>query len=92
MPFIGTAILKLLNQLEDNKHITGTFSFTAADNFRPKDCRGSPEFICNSELAHDPVKNTQYLKDDTLYFRVSVEVADHKPWLECTAKPLPSYQ
>ena len=38
-------------------------------------------FIPHSALAHDPVKNTQYLKDDTLYFRVSVEVAEQKPWL-----------
>ncbi len=26
----------------------------------------------------------EYLKDDTLYFRISVKVSDHKPWLECT--------
>ena len=40
-------------------------------------------FIPHSALGHDPVKNTQYLKDDTLYFRVFVEVVDHKPWLQC---------
>jgi len=28
--------------------------------------------------------NTQYLLDDTLYFRVSVEVDSYKPWLLCT--------
>ncbi len=27
---------------------------------------------------------TQYLKNDTLYFRVSVQVRDSKPWLTCT--------
>jgi hypothetical protein len=37
------------------------------------------DFIAHSKLAH---KNTQYLKDDTLYFSVSVLAADHKPWLE----------
>ena len=37
----------------------------------------------HSALGYDAKKNTQYLKDDTLYFRVSVAVADHKPWLEC---------
>ena len=30
------------------------------------------------------VSNTQYLMEDTLYFRVAVEVDHHKPWLDCT--------
>ena len=33
-------------------------------------------------MMEGAVKNTQYLKDDTLYVGVSVEVSDHKPWLE----------
>ena len=78
----------MLNQLEDKSHHIKTLSITAKDNVHamknPRDRRalGFPKFIHHSELAHDPVKNT-YLKDDTLYFRVSVEVPNHKPWLEC---------
>jgi hypothetical protein len=36
-----------------------------------------------STLAHNLETNTKYLKDDTLYFRVSVEVDGLKPWLKC---------
>ena len=38
--------------------------------------------ISHSGLSHNPIKNTQYLQNDTLYFRVSLKVSDHKPWLE----------
>ena len=42
------------------------------------DTWGRPKFIPHSALAHDPVKNTQYLKNDTLYFRMEVET-EHRP-------------
>ena len=47
---------------------------------------GRHHLIPHSQLGRDPVKNTQYLKDDTLYFRVSVDIPDYKPWLhvQCT--------
>ncbi len=45
---------------------------------------GYPKFISHADLAHKPLTNTQYLKDDTLIFRVSAEAPDYKPWLECT--------
>ena len=85
-PFLGKVTITLLNQLEDNNHKTSISTFDLARNARVGDSWGFPKFIPLSELAHDPVNNTQYLKDDTLYFRVSVEVSDHKPWLECTTK------
>jgi TNF receptor-associated factor 4 len=82
-PFIGVVTVTLLNQLEDKNHCTRTLTLDAADNARVDGTTwGLAQFIPHSALAHDPVKNTQYLKDDTLYFRVSVKVADHKPWLE----------
>ena len=86
-PFVGKVTLMLLNQLEDNNHHTKILDIKSMDDIKAesnRDTWGFPEFICHSELAHDPVKNTQYLKDDTLYFRVSVDIPDHKPWLECT--------
>ena len=86
-PFIGKVTFTLLNQLEDNNHYTKTLSLVATHNVRAGSMPwGVIYFIPHSALAHDPVKNTQYLKDDTLYFRVSVEVANHKPWLECSTK------
>ena len=78
-PFVGQVTFTLLNQLENGNHHTQTTNFTsqvAGNNL------GKHGFISHYQLAHDPVKNTQYLKDDTLYFRVTAEVADHKPWLE----------
>jgi TNF receptor-associated factor 4 len=82
-PFIGDVKVVLLNQLEDKNHHIVTIDFTTADNRHALSLAlGYRKFISHSALAHDPVKNTQYLKDDTLYFRVSVEVAEDKPWLQ----------
>ena len=81
-PFVGKVVITLLNQLEDKNHHTYTTSFTAADKRTRTDAWGKPQFIPHSALAHDPVKNTQYLKDDTLHFKVEVQVEDHKPWLQ----------
>ncbi len=47
---------------------------------------GFPKFFPHSSLYHYPATNTQYLLGDTLYFRVSVKVDNHKPWLVCTDK------
>jgi TNF receptor-associated factor 4 len=80
-PFIGVVMFTLLNQLEDKNHHTLTLSFDATDNARVGSAWGLAQFIPHSALVHDQVKNTQYLKDDTLYFRMSVKVADCKPWL-----------
>ena len=76
-PFVGDVKITLLNQLEDRNHHTNMTSFTADDPMP----WGKRRFIPHSALAHNPVKNTQYLRDDTLYFRVAVEVASNKPWL-----------
>ena len=85
-PFVGKVTFTLLNQLEDNNHRTMISIFDLERNARVEDSWGFQQFTPHSKLAHDPVKNTQYLKNDTLYFRVSVEDSDHKPWLECTTK------
>ena len=77
----GKITLTLLNQLEDKNHHTVTIFFK---NAHVGTAWGRPNFIPHSALAHDPVKNTQYLKDDKLYFRVTVEAADYKPWLMCS--------
>ncbi len=83
-PFVGTVTITLLNQLSNENHHTKTLEFTKTDNHNIGDDRGYPWFISQSVLSQDPVKNTQYLKNDTLYFRVSVQVKDSKPWLTCT--------
>ena len=82
-PFIGTVTFTLLNQLEDKNHYTLTLVIDEARNANVTDDWGFHHFIPHSALAHNAGKNTQYLNDDTLYFKTSVKVADHKPWLEC---------
>ena len=84
-PFIGSVKIELLNQLEDGNHHIKTLSYKMEHNAQVKDNRnlGYPHFILHSKLYYNPSKKRQYLKDDILYFRVSVKVSDHKPWLEC---------
>ncbi len=88
-PFTGTVTVELLNQLEDKNHYKETTTFRA-DKVESQRVVGSergggygrPHFISHSDLDYNASKNTQYLKDDTLVFRVSVQVPDYKPWLE----------
>ena len=85
-PFVGKVAITLLNQLRDSSHKTKIL--TTVTDARVGDKWGFQQFIRYSALAQDPVKDTpvyvEYLKENTLYFRVSVEVSDHKPWLDCT--------
>ena len=90
-PFTGTVTVELLNQLEDKNHRKETLTFPANDDVSERVVNnergegwGYPDFISHADLVHKPLTNTQYLKDDTLIFRVSAEAPDYKPWLECT--------
>ncbi len=83
-PFVGIVTIKLLNQLEDKNHHSIEVTFTPEDNIHAGGTWGRPAYISHPQLSRDSVSNTQFLKDDNLYFRISVEVSDHKPWLECT--------
>ena len=86
-PFIGIVKFELLNQLEDSDHYVYSLSFTSIKNACVGSSWGFHEFIPHTQLAHHPVKNKQYLCNDTLYIRISVEVSNHncKHWLEYTA-------
>ena len=83
-PLVGDLTFTLLNQLEDDNHHTTSISLHTEHDARIGVHWGLQTFIRHTALARDPVKNTQYLVDDTLYFRVSVEIPGRKPWLECT--------
>ena len=84
-PFIGTSTITLLNQLADENHHSITSIFDTHDNLIIGKAKGRRRFIPHSELGYNPLNNTQYLKDDTLYFKVSVKSSNHKPWLEGTS-------
>ena len=75
-PFKSTIKVSLLNQLEDRQHHT-------EEVWSPKRSRervmlglrsfsgtGLPQFISQQHLGYKGDKNCQYLKDDTLFFRV----------------------
>ena len=72
---MGDITVTLLNQLQDKNHFSTIISITA-DNGISADSggKGNNLFIAQTELGYDTIKNTQYLKDDSLYFSVSVKV------------------
>ncbi len=90
-PFTGSVTFELLNQLEDKNHHKQSITFEIDDDVSQRlvddESReqgwGLNEFISHTALNYNASTNTQYLKDDTLVFRVSVSVPNHKPWLEC---------
>ena len=87
-PFRGKVKLTLLNQLENANHRNTSLSISLEERVNADQYKAVHFFISHSALGYDPDKNTQYLKDDTLYFMVSVKVADYNTWLECDKEVL----
>ncbi len=67
-PFIGDVTIELLNQTPEDN-----MTASAGDNDFP-----------HFKFCHDSASNTHYIKDDTLYFRISVKISSQKQWLQCT--------
>ncbi len=78
--------VELLNQLADSNHLEQTIKFKGDDHH----CKpggsgyGRSEFVSLSRLPLDSQRNTQYLENDVLYFRVTPNISSHKPWLDHT--------
>ena len=92
-PFKGTIKFELLNQLEDKNHHCTSYthddkqndsSKKVIDQERSDEGSGEQDFIPHGDLGHNATINCQYLKDDRLVFRISVDVPSYKPWLQCT--------
>ena len=91
-PFKGSIKFELLNQLEDKNHHckpsmhdgTEDGSKRVIDRERSNNGTGEQDFIPHGDLEHNATKNCQYLQDDCLVFRISVDVSSYKPWLQCT--------
>ena len=90
-PFQGEVTIELLNQLKNRNHYKKDISY---DESIPQEARkkvvgkrygegwGYLLYISHSQLGYNSSLNCQYLKNDTLYFRVSVKVTSKtKPWL-----------
>ena len=88
-PFQGEVTIELLNQLEDGNHhkLVVPFNESTPQEFKNKVVgkrygEGYLQYISHSQLVYKSSLNCQYLKDNTLYFRVSVNVTSKtKPWL-----------
>ena len=89
-PFQGEVTVQLLNQLEDRNHYKSTIPFNDETPHEHKDRKrkedtngwGQSQFIPHTDIGLNSSTNTQYLMNDTLYFRVSVNVQCRtKPWL-----------
>ena len=92
-PMRGTFSIELLNQKEDQSHKQRSLCFkdTEADSHNSKVSKGraSSGWGWNTFLKHQDLEKeslppkTQYLKDDTLYFRVSMtkKISNSKAWL-----------
>ncbi len=91
-PFKGTIKFELLNQLEDKNHHCKSYTHDGTDDGskrvidgeRSDTAEGEPAFIPHEDLGQNAIKNCQYLQDDCLVFRISVDVPSYKPWLLCT--------
>ena len=81
-PFQGSIAVQLLNQLQDKEHSSKLIEFgsdcSAASTSRVRIVdkaahgRGKSKCFPHSELGYNRAKNCQYLKDDCLYFRVTL--------------------
>ena len=90
-PFPGTVTVELLNQLEDKNHYKRTITFSADSRASKRVVNGERASVgwgCHEFISHTyqpPAKfNCSYLEIGSLIFRVTVQVSDFKPWLECT--------
>ena len=91
-PFKGTIKFELLNQLEDKNHHCESYTHDGTEDCSKRvidgemssHAQGVDAFIPHGDLGHNATKNCQYLKDDCLVFRISVDVPSYKPWLQCT--------
>ena len=89
-PFTGKLTIELLNQLVDWNHHSTVIKFTSdndsssrvVDEERSSFGWGSAKYISHSDLGFKTAKNCQYLKDDRLHFRISVNAkSSTTPWL-----------
>ena len=96
-PFVGTVTFELLNQLKDRGHHKGTFTFPQNHRASHRVVEdeiasvgfGIDQFIGNTEtelglLEYVLSPNSQFLRNETLIFRVSIQAPTCSPWLECT--------
>ena len=88
-PLRGNFTVSMLNQLENRNHCCLSICFNenskeygACKKKEDESGWGLHKFILQSQLGFNSQSNTQYLKDDTLYFKIDVTIhSTTKPWL-----------
>ncbi len=86
MPLKANFTVELLNQLADCNHCVRNIKFDEHKDYCNPGGRGYgyDKFIPLFKLSCDKIENTHYLKDDVLYFRVTIDIIHQKPWLDHT--------
>ena len=72
-PIQITAHLQLLNQRGDHRHVAASETFSKVTQGRLHKLIAQ-RFIAHSELGYNAAQDTQYLKNDCLYFRLYLRV------------------
>ena len=89
-PFTGTVTFELLNQLEDKNHHSEKITFLRDNEASQRVTEGEKatsgygyqSYLPHHSLGYNAAKRCQYLKDDCLYFKVTVDArTTSKPWL-----------
>lgn len=89
-PFTGTVTVELLNQEMDLEHYSKTLTFPPDNDASQRVVNGErsayvygfSRFIPHSKLGYNEAKYCQYLMDDCLYFKISVNAKkSSKTWL-----------
>ena len=84
-PFPGSITVEILNQLENKNHHVAVLHKNALVDLDQTDTTFFYD-ICHSNLMFNPHLNTQYLKNDSLVIRITIQLPTYKPWLETTVQ------
>lgn len=88
-PLVANVTFEVLNQIENQDHHKKKMSIQVEDNMVVGENMGYSIFIHHSHLeyvsSHKKCrKQHRYLKDNSLFFRVSIDMPTENPWLDCT--------
>ncbi len=85
---VATVQVELLNQLADNNHHSKCLETVTCNAETATVTYKSAEFVSMVTLSPPEGSRTQYLKNDCLFFRVSLSLSktDDRPWLDTREK------
>ena len=78
-PFLGIVSFEMLNQVDEHNHFRGSLVYEDKEYAQSGGSRDIEKFISHSALS----KKIWFMKNDSIFFRVSVKFNESLPWLEC---------